>query len=58
MESQEKNAGMKSLFKWVYRLRSVLLAIPVAIGAIVLALHNHANLFLSPLFPNALPATT
>ena len=34
----------KSVWKWVYRLRSVLLAIPVAIGAIVLAIHNQAKL--------------
>ena len=35
---------MKSLWKWVYRLRSVVLAIPVAAGAVILALHNMAKL--------------
>jgi len=47
MENQEKKSGMdtvRSVWKWVYRLRSVILAIPVAVGAIVLALHNQANL--------------
>ena len=44
MEKHEKDSGMRTVFKWIYRLRSVILAIPVAIGAIVLALHNHANL--------------
>ena len=47
MENKEKKSGTsgwKTFFKWVYRLRSVLLAIPVAIGAAVLALYNQANL--------------
>lgn len=30
--------------KWMYRLRSVLLAIPVAVAAVILALRNAANL--------------
>jgi multidrug efflux pump subunit AcrB len=47
MENQEKKTGagtFKAVCKWIYRLRSVILAIPVAIGAIVLAIHNQANL--------------
>lgn len=34
----------KNLWKWVYRLRSVVLAIPVILGAVVLAIHNQAKL--------------
>jgi hypothetical protein len=34
----------KILWKWVYRLRSVVLAIPVALGAVILAIHNQAKL--------------
>lgn len=45
MENQENKTGTwKTVWKWIYRLRSVILAIPVAIGAIVLALQNQANL--------------
>ena len=39
--SKEK---MQSLWKWAYRLRSVVLAIPVAVGAVILAIHNMARL--------------
>lgn len=34
----------QSLWKWAYRLRSVVLAIPVAVGAVILAIHNMAKL--------------
>lgn len=48
MASTEKNQKflqvMKAIGKWIYRLRSVILAIPVAIAAVVLALRNMANL--------------
>lgn len=46
MENKEKNGKkvFQQIWKWIYRLRSVILAIPVAIGAIILALHNNANL--------------
>lgn len=47
MENQEKkteSSGWKTFCKWTYRLRSVLLAIPVAIGAAVLAIYNQTNL--------------
>ncbi len=35
---------LRSVWKWVYRLRSVVLAIPVALGAIGLATYNLATL--------------
>lgn len=41
---QDKTINWKSLYKWAYKLRSVVLAIPVAIGAVVLAIFNHSNL--------------
>ena len=41
---KENNAKMASLWKWVYKLRSVLLAIPVAVGAVILAIFNQINL--------------
>lgn len=42
--NNEKSEKLKSLWKWVYRLRSVVLAIPVAFGAVILAIHNQAKL--------------
>ncbi len=42
--NNEKSEKLKSLWKWAYRLRSVVLAIPVAFGAVVLAIHNQAKL--------------
>ena len=36
--------SLKSIWKWMYRLRSVILAIPVAAGAVILAIHNQAKL--------------
>lgn len=47
MENQEKKNWkdtVKVIWKWLYRLRSVVLAIPIAVGAIILAIHNNANL--------------
>lgn len=35
---------LKSVWRWAYRLRSVVLAIPVALGAVSLAIHNQAKL--------------
>lgn len=35
---------MKEIGRWIYKLRSVLLAIPVAVAAIVLAVRNAAQL--------------
>ena len=41
---QETAAKWKAVWKWAFRLRSVILAIPVAFGAVVLALFNQVNL--------------
>ncbi len=35
---------LHGLWKWFYRLRSVVLAIPVGVAAVFLALHNQINL--------------
>ena len=35
---------LRSIRKWTYRLRSVILAIPVAAGAVILAIHNQVKL--------------
>lgn len=45
-ENREKSTWqtLRSVGKWVYRLRSVILSIPVAIAAVILAIHNQANL--------------
>lgn len=45
-EKKENKAkdSLRSVWKWVYRLRSVILAIPVAAGAVILAIHNQAKL--------------
>lgn len=37
-------SGWKSFWTWVFRLRSVGLAIPVAVGAVGLAVYNEATL--------------
>lgn len=34
----------KLIGRWIYRMRSVLLAIPVAVAAVILAIRNAANL--------------
>lgn len=52
MAQTKKNAGnwdnrlgsLRTLWGWVYRLRSVVLAIPVLVAAIVLAIYNTAHL--------------
>lgn len=42
--SEKKNSQfmdtMRSVWQWVYRLRSLVLAVPVAIAAVVLAIRN------------------
>ena len=43
MSAQTKEK-LRSMWKWAYRLRSVILAIPVAAGAVILAIHNQAKL--------------
>ena len=35
---------MRTLWKWAYRLRSVVLSIPVAAIAVIIALHNQVRL--------------
>ena len=42
--SAEAKEKLKAFWKWAYRLRSVILAIPVAAGAVILAIHNQAKL--------------
>ena len=36
--------SVRTVWRWVYRLRSVILAIPVAVIAVLLAVHNMTNL--------------
>lgn len=40
----ERKQKLQELWKWAYRLRSIVLAMPVAAAAVVLALHNLARL--------------
>ena len=42
--SAQQKKKLKATWKWVYRLRSVILAIPVAACAVILAVHNQARL--------------
>ena len=44
--TNENEARMKrkAFWKWAYRLRSVILAIPVALAAVIIAIHNQATL--------------
>ena len=46
MSENKKRFGyvMKEIGRWIYKLRSVFLAIPVAVAAIVLAVRNTAQL--------------
>ena len=41
---KEKLRGLRTVWRWVYRLRSVVLAVPVLITAVILAIYNMANL--------------
>ncbi len=43
-QKQEDVSTFRHMCQWVYKLRSVFLAIPVAFGAVVLAIYNTANL--------------
>lgn len=43
-KDSERKQKMQELWKWAYRLRSIVLALPVAAAAVVLALHNLARL--------------
>lgn len=42
-EKSQKGTG-RTFWQWIYRLRSVILSIPVAVGAIILAVYNYGNL--------------
>ena len=46
MSENKKTFGyvMKEIGRWIYKLRSVFLAIPVAVAAIFLAVRNQVNL--------------
>lgn len=52
MASNKKNAanwedrmrGLRTIWRWVYRLRSLVLAIPVVLAAVFMAIYNMANL--------------
>ena len=41
LEAKQKR---KAFWKWAYRLRSVILAIPVALATVIIAIHNQALL--------------
>ncbi len=41
---QKTMETLRTFWKWAYRLRSVILAIPVGVAAVFLALHNQINL--------------
>lgn len=49
MSKTEKNekkgiVALKGICRWIYRLRSLILSIPVALAAVSLAIYNQANL--------------
>ena len=44
MKNNANTEKLKSLWSWAYKLRSVLLAAPVALAAVVLAIFNQINL--------------
>lgn len=41
---ENKLSGLRTVWKWVYRLRSIVLAMPVLITSVVLAIYNFVNL--------------
>lgn len=43
-KAEKEESVMKSVLSWMYKLRSVFLAIPVVFGAIILAIINGNNL--------------
>ena len=43
-EAKDSGKGWKSFWKWAFRLRSVALALPVAVIAVLLAIYNQATL--------------
>ena len=44
VDGKKIGAAVSGVFSWGYKLRSVLLAIPVAVGAVILAVRNMAQL--------------
>lgn len=44
MKNKDTMEKLKYLWSWVYKLRSIVLAVPVAVGAVVLAIFNQINL--------------
>ena len=36
--------SIKAIWSWAYKLRSIVLAIPVAAGAVIIAIHTYAKL--------------
>ena len=46
MSENKKTFGyvMKEIGRWIYKLRSLILSIPVAVAAVILAIYNQANL--------------
>jgi len=42
--NKDTKAQLRSLWKWAQKLRSVLLSVPVAVGAVILAIFNQINL--------------
>lgn len=45
-EKKENKAleKLKTIWSWAYKLRSIILAIPVAAGAVIIAIHNYTKL--------------
>ncbi len=44
MEKKDKGTALKNICRWIYKLRSLILSIPVAVAAVILAIYNQANL--------------
>ena len=44
ISKEERMETLRTIWKWAYRLRSVVLAIPVAAAAVILAIYNLATL--------------
>ena len=41
---EDKMRTLRTLWRWIYRLRGIVLAIPVVVAAVFLAIYNMANL--------------
>lgn len=44
MSKEERRERLRTMWKWAYRLRSVVLAMPVAAAAVIMAIYNLATL--------------